>query len=524
MPKVTIYTQVYNAGPYLEPCIQSVLNQTERDWEWILVDSCSTDESPALIDAYAEKDQRIIPVHMPENRFYVEVGLVRQYGSGTYFTKIDHDDWWEPDYLERLLKFYQENDLDLAITGVIQYFEKQGASRLMRKAAKQIVLTPEEFARGYEQYGLFAGALWGCIKPMEKYLAMEHDPNDQRLAELKLNWRYDTICMLNYIEHCQRIGIDDSALYHYRMRAGSQIWHYDNTRFLSNVVFYERLQDFLKNHGALDDPMRDYLEKRYFFEMQTTLNVLENAAAPEREKIQTCAEIATHPITVHALTYASSEQDVWREKMRGRIETAVHSGESLDMDAFRSVLRLFAPNCCDSVTANSLRLFAADEELLKMLLQDDQIALAQRLAEIIPKDAGTGALDAGIVLYGLLPEDSPLRCVRDTALCDLFRRYESVFNLVLEGGYLTALDQMTKLLLSGGGIWGEEDFLQLYLTLAAVENQVSAFVFGKIRLAGFYQGEDRTAECRTVLADLEEMGAGELEEVVSLRKTVGEEK
>ena len=50
MPKVTIYTQVYNAGEYLKPCLDSVVGQTDPDWQLILVDSCSTDGSPALID------------------------------------------------------------------------------------------------------------------------------------------------------------------------------------------------------------------------------------------------------------------------------------------------------------------------------------------------------------------------------------------------------------------------------------------------------------------------------------------
>ena len=62
MPKVTIYTQAYNPGAYLEQCIESVLNQTYGDFEWLLIDHGSTDNTREVIHRYAERDKRIVPV------------------------------------------------------------------------------------------------------------------------------------------------------------------------------------------------------------------------------------------------------------------------------------------------------------------------------------------------------------------------------------------------------------------------------------------------------------------------------
>ena len=60
MPKVTIYTQAYNPGEYLTQCVESVLSQTYTDFEWLLIDHGSTDNTREVIQSYAERDKRIV--------------------------------------------------------------------------------------------------------------------------------------------------------------------------------------------------------------------------------------------------------------------------------------------------------------------------------------------------------------------------------------------------------------------------------------------------------------------------------
>ena len=79
--------------------------------------------------------------------------------------------------------------------------------------------------------------------------------------------------------------------------------------------------------------------------------------------------------------------------------------------------------------------------------------------------------------------------------------------MIQGSGYLAALDRMTALLLENTLLNSEEAFLRLYLTLAAVENQIPAFLFGKFRLAELCRRENRLEECRSLLAELAEMGA-----------------
>ena len=89
--------------------------------------------------------------------------------------------------------------------------------------------------------------------------------------------------------------------------------------------------------------------------------------------------------------------------------------------------------------------------------------------------------------------------------------------LILGENYSEALEQMTGVLLERERVYGEEVFLTAYLSVAALENEIPAFLYGKIRLAAFYLDEGKKDACKMILDELSEMGAGEHEDVLFLR-------
>jgi glycosyltransferase involved in cell wall biosynthesis len=105
-PLVTILTPVYNGGPFLAECIESVLRQTYSRWEYVIVDNCSTDETPAIARAYAARDQRIRVV---TNTRFVNAAenhnnAFRCVGAASAYTKVvSADDWLLPNCVERLV-------------------------------------------------------------------------------------------------------------------------------------------------------------------------------------------------------------------------------------------------------------------------------------------------------------------------------------------------------------------------------------------------------------------------------------
>ena len=168
--RVTIFTQVYNTKPFLSRCVESVLNQTFTDFEYILIDNGSTDGCKEIIEQYAARDPRIhclrFEENFPEPRW---LNIAREVGTGTYIANIDSDDWWESNYLEALIGFLEKNRLDLAVTGTINYFEETRTSQIMRKLDVPIVLSIQQFAENYPQLWTFPSTMWASIMRTELF-------------------------------------------------------------------------------------------------------------------------------------------------------------------------------------------------------------------------------------------------------------------------------------------------------------------------------------------------------------------
>lgn len=133
LPLVSVVTPVYNGGRYLAECIRSVLNQTYENWEYVIVDNCSTDETLRIAEQYAGQDPRI-RVHrntsflsMPDNWNYA----VRQIGTRSKYCKIVHaDDWMFEECLEKMVKLAEANPEVGIVGSYIQEGDRVGGDGL----------------------------------------------------------------------------------------------------------------------------------------------------------------------------------------------------------------------------------------------------------------------------------------------------------------------------------------------------------------------------------------------------------
>ena len=103
MPQVSVIVPVYNAEKYLAECVDSILAQTLRDIEVILVDDGSTDTSPAICDAYAGKDSRVKVIHKANGHAASARNAGMKIVQGEYVAFVDSDDWISPDMYEKML-------------------------------------------------------------------------------------------------------------------------------------------------------------------------------------------------------------------------------------------------------------------------------------------------------------------------------------------------------------------------------------------------------------------------------------
>ena len=115
MDLVSIIMPAYNSGRFIEQSIRSVLSQTYTDWELLIVDDCSTDDTTSIVASF--KDKRI---HYQRNEHNMGAALSRnkaiQAAKGKYIAFLDADDKWLPTKLEKQVGFMQKNNIPMSYT------------------------------------------------------------------------------------------------------------------------------------------------------------------------------------------------------------------------------------------------------------------------------------------------------------------------------------------------------------------------------------------------------------------------
>jgi len=134
-PKVSILTPVYNAEKFLDECIQSMLNQTFKDFEFILINDCSTDNSLNIIKKYKNIDRRIVLI---DSKKKLNVSETRNLGlkvaRGKYIANMDADDISFPERLKKEFNFLEKNPHIFLVGSSAIYIDENGnESRRFRK-------------------------------------------------------------------------------------------------------------------------------------------------------------------------------------------------------------------------------------------------------------------------------------------------------------------------------------------------------------------------------------------------------
>jgi teichuronic acid biosynthesis glycosyltransferase TuaG len=204
-PLISIITPVYKAEKYLGETIRSVKEQTYQNWELLLVNDQSPDNSRDLIISFAENDPRIRLIDLEENSgAAVARNTAINAAKGRYLAFLDSDDQWHPDKLEKQLEFMQKNDISFSFTGY-EIIEQDGS-----KTGK-IVQVPEKI--NYNQ--LLRNTIIGCLTVM-----LDRD-KIQRVQMVNIRTRQDLVLWLDILKQGHiAYGINESLAY-YRKVEGS---------------------------------------------------------------------------------------------------------------------------------------------------------------------------------------------------------------------------------------------------------------------------------------------------------------
>ena len=123
--KVSVITPAYNASEYIGEMIESVLNQTYDNWEMLIVDDCSSDNTVEIVKSYAEKDSRIkLILHSQNQGVATARNTALKEANGEYIAFLDSDDIWHKEKLLKQLDFMEKNQYVLTYTGYQKYLSE----------------------------------------------------------------------------------------------------------------------------------------------------------------------------------------------------------------------------------------------------------------------------------------------------------------------------------------------------------------------------------------------------------------
>ena len=244
-PLVSIIMPVYNTGKYLDKSIGSVIQQIYENWELIVVDDGSTDNSISIIQSFAQKDQRI-QLYINESDQHGpgiarNIGLDHLRGKYTYF--IDSDDWIEKELLVDTVTKAEETGADLVPFGFIIEEENRQIRKPLKPAGNYEYDDFKEIANG-----ILRGT-WGHVTELIKSELLASIRQNQYKSGEDICFQMDVLCKTRKV-----CGID-KEYYHYCIRKDSITFtHNSNDQFVENAVtLWNKEKQFLEYVGLTSD-------------------------------------------------------------------------------------------------------------------------------------------------------------------------------------------------------------------------------------------------------------------------------
>lgn len=250
-PKISVIVPVYNAGAFFKKRLDTLIHQTLKEIEIILILDCPTDGSDRIAEEYAGRDERIVIVRNPHN---LHIGLSRNEGlkkaSGEYISFSDHDDYSELDMFEKMYAKAKETDADIVVSDFYGKSEKECSffgfpaddPHFLQHSFSYLISGPryKKNRRAITSNGL----IWNQIY-RRQFLSDHHliFPDNRKITF------EDRVFLIGAYYHARKITVVPEAFYYHIYHKGSAGSNY-TFRSVSLVVNYLLfVHRFLENHG-----------------------------------------------------------------------------------------------------------------------------------------------------------------------------------------------------------------------------------------------------------------------------------
>jgi glycosyltransferase involved in cell wall biosynthesis len=257
MPSISVIVPVYNVEKYLHACINSIVNQSFVDFELILIDDGSTDDSGSICDFEADKDSRITVLHKHNEGVSVARNTGIAHASCKWITFIDSDDTIENDYLEKLYIKVQHDDCDLITNGIRFDYENHSVDCRLDETSSINLNNESGFMYMIDQELI--------TSPVAKLYRRELLLKENIQFNPSLSYGEDRDFNLKYLNVANIARSSSYVGYNYRIYSpGSLSKKNHNQRFMNDYTYWRKLKEFTDIKGFNSLVTKKLLTNRLF--------------------------------------------------------------------------------------------------------------------------------------------------------------------------------------------------------------------------------------------------------------------
>lgn len=312
MPDVSIIVPVYNAENYLHKCIRSLLNQNFSDFEIILVNDGSKDNSGQICDEYAKSDSRIKVIHKENGGVSSARNSGLDEASGKYIMFCDSDDFVKEEFCAPLLGLAKGDENCLVLAGITEINDKNFTTDdLCYKFAQgeKITLTNQQFCDLYIELNLKSQFLLMNM-PYNKLFSRSIIEKHNLRFDTDINYNEDFIFNLMYLDKVPTVKIYNKSIYNYYVDAPGSLCK----KYVENIIdIYHIKEDVLKNviiNKATNQHDANIVWCTFVF--NDTNRAINNTFSPansatKKEKIKYCNELIRNKRFQASIKYADKK-------------------------------------------------------------------------------------------------------------------------------------------------------------------------------------------------------------------------
>lgn len=237
---ISIIVPVYNVEKYLEKCVDSLINQTYKNIEIILVDDGSKDNSGSLCDEIAKKDSRIHVIHKKNGGLSSARNEGLKHANGSYIGFVDSDDWLNPIMYETLYNILNKNEADISYCTFAKVFNEN--EKIPAKNDSDIVTFNKEEAMNsfYTDISVYSTVAWNKLYKKELF-------DDITYPEGKIHEDEGTTYKLFY--KASKIAFINQPFYYYRFNPKSITNSKFSKKNFDILDIYEDKINFIKDNN-----------------------------------------------------------------------------------------------------------------------------------------------------------------------------------------------------------------------------------------------------------------------------------